>query len=287
MDKEKIQNKIVQTYAEDMAHVIEDSKGGLVKKIIHGEEEHEEEKEQLSPQSKRNKLFMFFSFLFIVLAFGILAFFFSKRSAPTVEVAPQFSPLIFNDKSTFIEVKDFKKDQVIQSVLNEINTSDLKDGGVEGVYLTENKQIIGFKEFMTLIKGNFNPGSNGPFIEDNFLMGFFNNNGTRDFFILLKTRSIGDIFDSLHKWESKMFTDLHGFIDVPISADTQYLLTKNFQDGIIENKNARILWNNLGGQESKIVLAYIFADDNSVVITSDQAAAHEIVLRLASSKVKK
>ena len=52
----KTNHGVVETYAEDMAKVIEDDKSGLVKKIIHGAEEHEIEKINLSPESKKNKL---------------------------------------------------------------------------------------------------------------------------------------------------------------------------------------------------------------------------------------
>ena len=47
-------SRVIETYAEDMAQVLENDKGGLIKKIIHEEEEHEAEKRNLSPQSKKN-----------------------------------------------------------------------------------------------------------------------------------------------------------------------------------------------------------------------------------------
>ena len=37
----------------------------------------------------------------------------------------------------------------------------------------------------------------------------------------------------------------------------------------------------------KIVMMYIFADENSVVITNSQNATHEIILRLAGSRIEK
>jgi hypothetical protein len=78
-----------------------------------------------------------------------------------------------------------------------------------------------------------------------------------------------------------MLSDLHGFLGLNVSADTNYLFTKSFTDGIIGNKNARIL----SDQTGKTVLMYIFADDNSVIITGSQNAAQEIMLRLASGNV--
>ena len=56
----EIKNKITQTYAQDMAKVIEDDKGGLIKKIIHGEEERESQKRNMSPESKKNRFFINF-----------------------------------------------------------------------------------------------------------------------------------------------------------------------------------------------------------------------------------
>ncbi|MFA5777994.1 MAG: hypothetical protein WC870_00660 [Candidatus Paceibacterota bacterium] len=288
MDKDEVKNKMVQTYAEDMAKVLENDTEGLVKKIIHGEEEHEAEKRNLSPESKKNKLFMFISFLLIVFSLAILSFFFFKKDINTVPVEKQFVPLVFNDKITFLEVSGFKKEEIMQTVLSEVNTTKVKNGGVEGIYLTENKQIIGLRRFISIIKSNFVPEANSLLVNDNFLMGVVNSkiSETRimgeGFFILLKVRSTADIFDALRAWEGKMFFDLRGFLGINLSGETNYLLTKDFEDGIIENKNARILRD----KDEKIVLMYVFADENSVVITNSQPAVHEIMLRLASASKK-
>jgi len=282
-------NKFVETYAEDMARVLENDKEGLVKKIIHGEEEHEQEKKNLSPESKKNRLFMLIGFVLIFLALIILSYFlFKKEDINTVAVQKQFIPLIFNDKSEFVEISGLNKDQVVETILSQINNTGVKIGGIKGIYLTENKQIIGLRRFISVIKGNFVPGEDKLFVDDNFLMGSMltglksSSPTAGDFFILLKTRSTADVFSQLRAWEEKMLTDLHKFAGIALSAETNYLFTKDFEDGVIENKNARILHNKDGG----IVLMYIFADENSVIITSSQPVVHEIMLRLASAEKK-
>jgi len=287
MEKDnKSQNKIVQTYAQDMAKVIENDKSGLVKKIIHGEQEHEIEKNNTSPESKKNKFFMLVSLLFILIGSATLLFFLFKKNDNTVPIGQQFVPIIFNDQSAFLEVSSFNKDQIAQTVLNEISSTKVKTGGVEGIYLTENKKIIGLRRFISLIKSSFIPGDNTLFVNDNFLLGVVNNetasSGGKDFFIILKVRSAADIFDSLRAWENKMFLDLHGFFGVGVLPETQYLSTKEFQDSVIENKNARVLYD----KDGKIVMMYIFADDNSVIITNTDNVAQEIMLRLAASQIK-
>ncbi len=288
----KIKSKIVRTYAEDMAKVIEDDKSGLVKKIIQGEEKHEIEKMNLSPESKRNKLFMLVSLLCILL--GLITLFFyipAKKDNSVVPAGKQFTPLIFNDQSVFFEVKDLKKEEIAQTVFNAVNATKVKDGGVEGIYLTSDKKVIGLRKFIALIKGNFQPKADqlrtdlpadDVFVSDNFLLGVVKAE-TKDFFILLKARSLPDVFDSLRLWENKMFFDLRGFFGINISSETNYLLTAEFKDAIVGNKNARILYDN----DNKIVMMYVLANDTSVIITNTENAAQEIMLRLASSRVKK
>jgi len=289
MEKDnEIKSKFVETYAGDMVEVIENDKEGLIKKVIYGEEENEKEKKNLSPESNENRLFMFISILLTVFAFLILFFFFFKKDSNTIPVAKQFTPLIFNDQSTFLEVSGLNKAEIIQTILSEINITKVKVGGVEGIYLTENKQIIGLRRFLALIQSSFVPGDNTLFVQDDFLLGAVltglksTSSNAGNFFILLKMRETADIFDALRAWEGKMFSDLYNLFGITLSKDTSYLSTKEFQDGIVENKNARILYDQAGN----IVMMYIFADDNSVLITDSQPAAHEIILRLASAQKK-
>ena len=282
----EIKNKNVQTFAGDMAGILETDKAGLIKKIIHGEEEAEKEKRNLSPESKKNQFFMLVSFLLLFVALAIVSFFFLSREASTVPVEKQFVSLIFNDQSSFIEVDGLNKDKIVEAVLNKVILTKVKVGGIEGMYLISNKKIVGLREFISLIKGNLAPNN---FIDDNFLLGVINNSTStdsllgRDFFVLIKVRSVTDVFDSLRAWEDKMFSDLHGFFAIDISSETKYLLTKDFDDSIVENKNARILYD----KDNQIVMMYIFADDTSLVVTNAKNATREIILRLASSQIKK
>ncbi|OGI62883.1 hypothetical protein A2818_02080 [Candidatus Nomurabacteria bacterium RIFCSPHIGHO2_01_FULL_40_12] len=284
--EEKKQHKIAQTYAEDMAKVLEGEQGGLIKKIIHGEEEHEMEKRNLSSESIKNKFFMITGGVLLFSTLAVLFFFFFNKDISTVDIEKQFTPLIFIDQNKFLEVKGFDKKAVVQSILNELHNTEIKNGGIKGIYLTENRKIIGWNQFLLLTQSSF---KSGIFVDDNFLFGMVNNIESsisqkgRDFFILLKVRSSVDVFDSLRAWEDKMFFDLYGFFGMDITSLTKYLLTADLEDGIVENKNARILYD----QDRQIVLMYIFADDNSVIITNTTLAAREIMLRLASGQVKK
>jgi len=201
-DNNELKSKVIKTYAEDMATVIENDREGLIKKIIHEEEEHAKEKINFSPESKRNKFFMLVSFLLILVAFSVISFLFFRTEINTVDIEPQFVPLIFNDKSTFIEVADMNKDQIAARVHSGVKKTEVKLGGVEGIYLTFNKKIIGLRNFMSLIKGSFAaPDIN--LVSNNFLLGAVNGT-SKDFFMLIKMRSHADIWSGLRAWEAKV-----------------------------------------------------------------------------------
>jgi hypothetical protein len=281
---------LVETYAEDMAGVIGSDAGGIVKKIIQGEEEKEMEKKNLSPESRKNKIFLYVGIVFWIIALIVASFLLFKKNTNTIAVQQQFVPLVFNDQITPLEISGLKKDDIAQAILNEINNTKVKSLGLEGIYLTENKQNIGLRRFLTLIDSHLTLDSNTTFVSDNFLLGVVKNpanananaNSGTGFFILIKVRSATDIFDSLRAWEPNMLNDLHGFLGMSANTTNNYLFTKNFADGLISNKNARILYD----QNGNIVLMYVFADDNSVVVTDSQNAAQEIMLRLASAQIK-
>ncbi|MEK7088545.1 MAG: hypothetical protein AAB913_00260 [Patescibacteria group bacterium] len=285
----KLKNKNVETYTDDMVKAIESDKGGLIKKIIHEEEEHEAEKINLSPKSRKNRLFMFISIVLIFLALAVLIFLaFFNENINIVSITPQTTSIIFTDQTDFKAIDGFNKDQIIGTILNQINNTKIKTGGVGGIYLTENKKVVSFKKFNALIKSNLILDQSN-LISDNFLLGAVNKEVKStlsvgdNFFILLKVRSFTDIFPVMLSWENKMLYDLSGFFGININPLTNYLFTKDWQNGIVENKNARILKN----KDGKIILMYVYVNDSFVIITNSEIATREIILRLASSQIKK
>jgi len=248
----KLKNKNVETFTDDMVRALEGNKEGLIKKIIHEEEEHEALKENLSPESKKNKLFMLISVFLIFLAVTILIFFFFNRDINTVSVNLQAGSLIFTDKTDFKAIDGLTKEKIEDLVFTQVKNTKVKMGGVESIYLTEKEKIVGFERLISLIRNELILGKNFP-ISDNFLFGVISKE-TKDLFILLKVDSFADIFPVMRVWEKKILDDLHGFFGVDISSATNYLFTKDFEDGIVKNKNARIL----KGENGQIILMYVF-----------------------------
>lgn len=288
-EKEQIKKMKVETYADDMAKAIESGEGGVVRKIIQEQEEKEIVKETLSIEGKKNKIFIFSGILLVLLTFSIFYLIFVFRDKVfTTTVEPKFVPMIFLDKTNIVDATGLTKEKLVNTVLNQINYSEIQNGEVEGIYLANNKKPIGFREFINNIRGNI-PLDKITFLSDNFLLGIndtvnsVSSEPSKNLFFLLQMRSISDIFPAMKIWENKMFLDLHGFFDIPINVDNNYLLTKDFEDGIVQNKNARILKDNDGN----IVLMYVFVNDTSILITNSEDTSKEIITRLAYSQIVK
>jgi hypothetical protein len=281
MDKDEIKHGTVETYAGDMAKVLEDDKAGLIKKIIHEQEESEEARKNYSPDSRRNKIYMFLSFFFIIFALVTLFVILTKGDLNTTQVETTFTPLIFSDKSTSVEVAGLGKDEIGNEIRSALNNSTVKQGGVEGIYLTEQGSILGLRKFISALNLSFAPGGEN-LVHENFLLGIVNNN-KKDFFVLIKVRELADIFPSLRAWEGNMFSQVHQLFGVKVDETNRELLTKPFEDGVVENKNARVLRDS----EGNIVLMYVFIDNNSVVISDSNLATREVMLRLLQSGTKR
>ncbi|OGI74326.1 hypothetical protein A3D42_02465 [Candidatus Nomurabacteria bacterium RIFCSPHIGHO2_02_FULL_41_18] len=286
MEKDNnLQTKIVETYAEDMARVIEDDREGLIKKIIHEAEEREINKKNFSPESRQNKIYMFISTFFVFAALATFLFFLLKRDLRTVPIDPEFTPIISGDKNSFLETGELGKAEIVKNLILKAKKSAVNPGGLEGIYLARGGSIVGLREFIALLEANL-VLPEVAFVSDHFMMGSTNQAGVKtgeNFFLLLKVRSFSDIFESLRSWENKILFNLHDLFGIEISSETNYLFTKDFENGFVDNKNARILYD----KEGEEVLMYVFADDTSVIIASDSKVAREIILRLSGSKLKK
>jgi hypothetical protein len=272
----------VETLAGDMTKVIEGSTGASIKEIIHQQEGKKESKKNTSFNNPQNKIFIFGGFLLLIIALVFLFFLFKNKGEDLFgKNNSQYVPLIFYDQNSFLEIDDLNKQKIIQAIVNKVSSSEIKKEGIEAIYLTLDKKIIGLNEFTKIIESNISFEKNS-FVSDNFLLGLVNKE-SKDFFILIKVRSTADIFKDMISWENKMFYDLSNFWNLEINSETAYLLSENFEDEIIQNKNARVLYD----EEGNIVLMYVFVADDFVLMAQKEETVQEIILRLASNKIRK
>lgn len=287
-EQNKPKSKSIETYAGDMAETIEQSGGSLIKKIIHEQEAAEEEKKKYSPESAKNRAFTYASIALLgvgLAAVALIVIF--QKDAERVEIPPQFIPLVFTDKTDFIDITDTKKAEIAAKVRAKAVSLAMPGGKVAGLYFTNNQKTLGFQSFLESIESNF-PTGGFDLVEENFFTGVRGSDGSNeqsggDLFFVLKAESFVGIFPVLREWETKMFNDLGLFFQDGASPLYTALLTADFEDGFVLNKNARFLTDEAGS----LALLYVFVDDNTVVIADSFDAAEEAILRLSAGDVRK
>lgn len=286
---ENLKNKkVVETFSDDMVKAIaSDKSGSIVKKIIEEEEQHEAVKKNLSPTSKKNRLFMLLGAILITFGLSILIFFAFSSFDNTVPISKEMSQFIFTDQTEFRKIDGLNREKMASLIWNHAVNVKIKSGGISGLYLTLNKKVVSFEKFLSLLGANLSEKEVSIF-KSEFLIGSLgtgqdDSSKNAHLFILLKTFSFNDAFTAMSGWEKKFFNDFHGLIGMDINPETKYLLSKDFEDVFVSNKNARALKD----KEGNIVLMYVFVDDNSLIITNSEEATEEIVMRLNSTKIKK
>ncbi len=278
----------VQTYADDMVGALQDGGENLVKNIIQEQAQQEHMKRAMTVQSRKNILYMILAVLIVLSAVaGVVALFVYQKKNETVEVAPRVTPILFTDKTELIAIEGYSKRDISSSVKNLVRATTLELGKIREISLTENGQSVGLERFLKLTEGNF-PIARTDLVR-NFFMGVLGRDvGVEEakggeLFFLLKVISFNDVFATMGFWEKKMFGDLYDFFGIDINPENTYLLTKDFEDGIVENKNARVLYDN----NRNIVFAYVFIDDKTIVISTSSAPVREVILRLTYGEVRK
>ena len=79
-----------------------------------------------------------------------------------------------------------------------------------------------------------------------------------------------------------MFHDLSLLFGVSLSPETNYLFNKDWEDGVIQNKNARILKDEAGNT----VLSYVFITNRNVLITNSEMATKRNHVSFSDRTVK-
>lgn len=285
--KNNIKNKVVKTYTEDLLKVIGGG-AGTIREIIHNQETREREKYLTSKQAKANKFLLWGSILIFLISGGLIAYYFITLEPSTVDVKAPIASLIFTDTTRYLEIDGLDKEKIAERLITAIDNSSVGEERIEGIYLAENKKTVGLSDFISRIGVGLILPKEG-FIKDHFLLGITNKKlgeeeqASKHLFFLIKISEFRDAFSVMRDWENKIFQDLHPFFGIELDASVAYLLTKDWADGIIQNKNARILYD----EEGEVVMMYVYADNTSIVITDSESAVHEVILRLTSSRVRR
>ncbi len=293
IEKSDIQS--LHTYESDMARAIRDNNGSLIKISLAEQKKREAENER-NKNSRIHKN----NFKFVLLGVLLIgAVFFGANfviqlikdrgvKKATVERNKTFftienQTLIGAD---FLIGKETGSKAIIatlkeKSVPNEMNVIFFKkENSIDGV-----SSFLSTQDFISRLQFSI-PGPLVRSLSNEMLVGGYSNvdaESNPNLFLVFYTNDYDQAFRGMLDWESNLFSDMVTLLDIKIADENSYLLTKKWEDILIDNNDARILKNEL----NEPVLYYMFLDRNIFVITEDLPTLRETAKRLRTEKLKK
>ena len=118
-----------------------------------------------------------------------------------------------------------------------------------------------------------------------YMVGTYNSVDTTQkphLFLMFQTQDYNQAYASMLQWEPTMLGDVAPLFGIDISGDNNSLLRKPFKDILINNNDARVLYDANGNA----LLYYIFIDKNDFIITDSQEAIREVTIRLQTKNTR-
>lgn len=293
-EKENNDIKNIHTYQSDMADLVREKNASVINIAV--AEQKKREVESLTSEKKINKtknIFWVVGGIGIII-FGILGTIFilnkdkeksiAKNQEQKIPTVISYEDQVKLDVSTILNKEDLTK------LIKEEVVKELDPGKIKTIFLTQQDSsiILDTNQFLELV--NFNlPGNLSRSLTEKFMLGVFsplNNSQTQEkknhLFLVFQTNDYGQAFMGMLDWEKIMLNDMFLLFEIDNNLDLINLINTPFKDKIISNKDSRVLYNSEGNG----ILYYLFVDNNTFIITDDQATIQEILSRLITKSIK-
>jgi hypothetical protein len=223
--------------------------------------------------TKTSKIFLVIGGLILILIGIFGSQFLIKKKQENIK------PIVKNNIETFIsyDLKSeidvtniFTKSDLIK-IINEESKLNLES--IKAIFFTkkikeENEKLIS-RDFLSLI-GVTAPGALVRSLTDEYLLGkYLDKKNQQATFLILETTDYNQAYASMLNWEETMPVNLLELFNLSYSE-------ARWRDAIINNKDARVLYNESGNE----LLYYVFFNKNILIITNNTEALKEVINRL-------
>ncbi len=282
----------LETYMSDIADVVRDEKMSVVK-IASAEQKRRERGDYYKKgiETSNNKIIFIVGGVVLIIIGIFVSYKLSNRAKinnqPTQIVKTVEVPISFDSNvsiNTNNSINGIALSKQIEPILKKVNSpSSISKVSlsktVEGI-----KEPLSLKEFLSILNLSA-PKSLIRSFTDNYMLGVYtpeNVNLNNNLFLIIKIKDYNLAYSGMLKWEKTMAKDLFNIFNINISGGNSSIFNEPFKDIIIKNKDARILYNSMGIDK----LYYLFADSNTLIISTSQDAVKEIISRLLVKQTK-
>ncbi len=281
----------LRTYKKDVAGAVKDQKTSLVRMVLEEQKNKYKKEERESPKSRKNITLIVLSTLFFLATAGVVYYtFFLPSKGEQLLTEVKVIPLISTEQIQEISI-DGKTSKVLsQEIQQEITSSKPKLDIVKYLFFTETlptqtdaglvkkKNLISAKKIIEKLEIPV-PQIILRTIKDDFMFGYHTFDGNQPF-LILKTDYYDNAFVGMLGWEGTMAQDLKPLFGTIGAGE---LGQRTWSDVVTKNKDTRVLYN----FDKTIALVYMFKDQKTLIITTNNNTLFEISRRLDLELKKK
>jgi hypothetical protein len=297
MDEKEIKNnsarsdiKSIHTYTSDMADAIRENEASVIKIAL--AEKEKRERETIYKEAEGTKSSKFFLLLGGVILVGgaiLGSYFLFKKStvAPeTKTTVKDIDTLISFDQKAFIDATDARIQTDLYALIKDELTKEAPLLSVKALILTEDlgdgKRLLPVENLLSVL-GDRAPQALMRTIDKDYMLGSYNDShGKEHVFLILKVKDYNQAYASMLEWEKTLLEDMFTLFNKDLGSEGLILFEKPWKDIIINNRDARIIYD----REGNDLLYYIFTDKNTLDITDSQDTVKEVSLRLLAKSTK-
>ena len=281
----------LRTYKKDVADAIKEQKTSLVRMVLEEQKVRLTREMEESPRSRKNIPLILLSVVFFLATAGIVYYSFFRPSANELLLAEiNLVPLINTEAMQEFPVDGKTVKNIAKEIQQELITAKPRLDTIKAFFFTETfltqtengpvqqKKLVPAKDLFQKLQIPV-PQVILRTIKDEFLYGYHTFNGNEPF-LILKTDYYDNAFVGMLEWEKTIVHDLKPLFGT-ISNDD--LSGRTWSDVVTKNKDTRVLYN----FDNSIALVYMFKDQRTLIITTNNSTLFELSHRIDLSLQKK
>ncbi len=272
----------LHTYAGDMATMVREYEGSVIKIALAEQKRREEETQKVKTiQKKRVGVFLFILGIILIAAsiYGvIISFEQSKKNAVHEEMGFLPTPIPTDDQ-IIVNTENITGKEDLKNLFKNSRTTPSPEGQVRALFFVKgavpNQRIISTNEFLDLELSSM-PSNMRENLKEEFMVGFYNEKGVTHTFFIFQINDYDKAYAGALAWEKTLLDEFFLIFNIDVLGDNKILLEKPFEDILVNNKNMRVLTDT----KEKPILYSVFLNQNLYMLTDNEQAINEVAKRL-------
>jgi len=289
--------KTVRTYLTDMADTVRANEISVIKVALAEQNKHEREDLYRKIEGTPiKKIFWFIGGVILIAGaiYGSTFLFEKKIEQEKPQIVEKVETIISYDEISDLDLVN-DEDLISKLILNKKEKSKINK--IDSVkFIQTKKESSGAKEDI-LVSEIFSklkltaPASMVRALTDSYMIGTYTKNASGStgigdslpkLFMIFQTKDYGYAYAGMLEWEKTIASDMYDIFELNTNDDKTKINERKWRDIIINNKDARVLFN----ENNKPILYYVFATKDNLIITDSSEAIVEIIARLAIKNMK-